>query len=974
MSNLKNRPHNLPNPTTPFIGRADELAQLTKLLTPSDPQGFTAAQPWGLSTRLLTILGPGGIGKTRLALELARDLTSAQCGDLYRDGVFFVSLAPLTSPISIAPAIAEAIGFQFYMGGAPQQQLLGYLREKRMLIVLDNCEHLLSGVEGSDGIGLVSDILRTAPHVQIIATSRERLQLQQEHSFTVQGLDFPMWETPADALQYDAVQLFIQNARRVQPAFTLKQADLIYLARICRLAQGMPLGLELAAAWVELLSLKEVADELMRSADVLATQLRNVPERQRSIRATFNYSWNLLAEPERVVFKQLAVFRGGFTREAAQVIVGASLHALATLVNKSLVYRVQPQTSDATNNGRAAEASAPARYEIHELLRQYAEEQLKTREVSENLAGLTAAKHSAYYIAWMREREAALKDRRQETMLEAMDVEVENVRAAWMYAVAQGQHEQLAQVMDVVGLYYERRGRLVEGEQLCAVVVDATPNVTLAHAKAWAWRGAFEFMLGHTREGQAYLQQSVQRLQQLNSEDWQILKAQAFALWRLGWVKIFIGEPQEARQCSEASLVAYRQTGDSWAIANVLDDISNLSWLDGDYVDANNRVEEALALRRLQGDSYGTSTSLVGLCAIAVSKGQFSDVEQWASEALCLARTAASKEHLAWVLSQLAMIQVRLGQFAKGLALYQESLALVRHLGLSQQVTDLATSLPLYYLISGDYSCARELAQQGIKLSSESGYRRGMALSLSFLGLAELCLGEYAPAQQHFQQSISLYRCLNQSEELACALTGLATTKRALQDRHDMRQLGCEALQLSIHTHSAFSMLQALTLFVLWLVDEEQTEYAVELCSLLRRYPYFQMRLFDDLYGRTVDAAAETLSSEVARAARVRGAQLDLQATAEALLVEFQTETASAPAKPQPAATRHSRMPKRKLNGLTSREREVACLIGQGLSNREIAEQLTLSERTIEAHISHIFTKLDFTTRIQIRKWAKENV
>ncbi|MFN8371603.1 MAG: protein kinase [Anaerolineae bacterium] len=263
--------HNLPSQTTPFVGREHEIAELLRLLD---------------TARLITIIAPGGMGKTRLALEVGAQYIAPAAAQTFPNGVYFIELAPLTSPDFIVSTIAEAVGFQFYQGGEPKQQLLDFLREKSMVLLMDNFEHLLAGVS------IVRDILQTAPQVKVIATSRERLNLSGETLFTLSGMDFPAWETPADALNYAAVKLFMQSALRVRPEFELTANDLAYVARICRLVDGLPLGIVLAATWLGMLSLAEIAAEIARSIDFLETEMRDIPERQRSIRAVFEYSWN----------------------------------------------------------------------------------------------------------------------------------------------------------------------------------------------------------------------------------------------------------------------------------------------------------------------------------------------------------------------------------------------------------------------------------------------------------------------------------------------------------------------------------------------------------------------------------------------------------------------------------------------------------------------------------------------------------
>ena len=316
----------LPRPPTPLIGREPELATLNRLLC--DPQ-----------CRLLTLAGPGGIGKTRLALELA----STQRAQ-FPDGVFFVPLVSLSLPEFIAPAIRSALGLSSSSPLDPKEQLLNHLRQKSLLLVLDNLEHLL------EGVGLLAELLEQAPGVKLLVTSRERLNMQGEWLFDLQGLPVPPLDQVDRAEEYSAVALFVQSARRAQVGFELSAEERPWVARICQLVEGMPLAIELAAAWVRLLSCREIAQEIERNLDFLSTSARDLPERHRSMRAVFDHSWQMLSAEEQRVLRALSVFRGGFLREAAEQVTGASLSLLSALVTRSLVHRTPRDVLISTNS------------------------------------------------------------------------------------------------------------------------------------------------------------------------------------------------------------------------------------------------------------------------------------------------------------------------------------------------------------------------------------------------------------------------------------------------------------------------------------------------------------------------------------------------------------------------------------------------------------------------------------------------
>ncbi|MFL7807792.1 MAG: BTAD domain-containing putative transcriptional regulator, partial [Anaerolineae bacterium] len=424
------RRHHLPLQGTPFVGRRQELDELERLLAHS------------AEARLVTVVGPGGMGKTRLVLEAA-----ARQLDRYPDGVWFVSLASVQSAGAIVPTVAQVLGVSFFGMDPPGQQLLRYLRGKRMLLVLDNLEHLLGGVD------LLMEILRTAPEVQLLVTSRVRLNMREEQAFTLGGMDYPQLPAGApvtdDVRRHGSVVLFVRSAQRARSAFKLGQAELPHVVRICQLAQGMPLAILLAAAWVPALTPAEIAAEMERSLDFLAADWRDEPERHHSMRAVFDATWGMLTEKERRVFARLSVFRGGFTREAAQAVTGADLRALISLVNKSLLQR-----------GRGG------RYEVHELLRQYAAGKLE--EVPEEKKE-TLDLYADYYVEFLARKEMELwRGDRQEAWSE-----IDNIRAAWHWAMACRRVSDIHRPLHSLFRLYHGSGLFQEGEDICSEAVQA---------------------------------------------------------------------------------------------------------------------------------------------------------------------------------------------------------------------------------------------------------------------------------------------------------------------------------------------------------------------------------------------------------------------------------------------------------------------------------------------------------------------
>ncbi len=306
------RQYNLPKQLTPFVGRTRDLAQIGRRL--ADPH-----------CRLLTIIGPGGIGKTRLAIQAAQ-----QQRGRFSDGVCFVDLTPVGPPDLLASSILHAVAPDEYGDANARRRLCEWLQGKQLLLVLDSIEHLL------EGAGLLPDLLRCAPAFKILVTSRQRLNLRDEWLEPLDGLAYPAQdEVPANLQGWDSTRLFLDCVRRVLPGWQPSPSDVTAIADICRTLEGMPLGIELAAAWTRLLPLEEVGGELPRGQSILSTSLRDVPARHRSMTAVFDQSWAMLEPKERSVLRQMSVFRGGCTREAAEAVTGAGLAELAAMVDSS---------------------------------------------------------------------------------------------------------------------------------------------------------------------------------------------------------------------------------------------------------------------------------------------------------------------------------------------------------------------------------------------------------------------------------------------------------------------------------------------------------------------------------------------------------------------------------------------------------------------------------------------------------------
>jgi len=409
-------PTNLPVDTTPFIGRRRELAQLHQLMT--DP-----------ATRLITIVGIGGMGKTRLALAAARHMLEASDGSLVPDGVFIVPLAPLTQAAQLPGALALGIGFTPGGDGNSAQQVITYLKSRQALLFIDNVEHLIT----DENIAFIRDLLESVPGLRMLITSRMRLGLGSEQIFPLDGLgvgagDHSNEATSAepDETIADAVLLFAEAARRVQPAFTINHSNREIIARICSLVEGMPLAIELAAGWVELLTPDAILEEIDRSLDFLASPHADTPLRQTNLKAVFDSSWRLLTPDDHGALICLSVFPGDFNREAAEVIAGAPVHTLLSLKNKSWL-----------------QSAGPNRYQIHPLLRQYAAREAAARQAIDHLRD----RHAAYFAAMLSAQDEGMKGRHPYTAFDVVAADLDNIRAAMMWLIGNDRLEPLTNLI-----------------------------------------------------------------------------------------------------------------------------------------------------------------------------------------------------------------------------------------------------------------------------------------------------------------------------------------------------------------------------------------------------------------------------------------------------------------------------------------------------------------------------------------------
>jgi predicted ATPase len=703
-----------------------------------------------------------------------------------------------------------------------------------------------------------------------LITSGINLNVQGEQLFPIVGIEFPQeGEMVEKAAQFSAVRLFLQSARRVQPDFELMPENVAPITRICRLLEGMPLGILLAAAWVDLLDPAEIAAEIGRSPDFLESELRDLPQRQHSLRAVFDHSWRLLTEQEQRVFQQLSVFRGGFTHQAGRAVTGASLRELRALVNKSMLSRLPS-----------------GRYEMHELVRQYGVAKLAADPAQEATA---RQRHSAYYCAVLQRREPDLKGARQQTALAELEADAENLRAAWDWAVQQGGVNRLAQALEALNLFYERRGRYQEGEFACRLAAEklqATDSLDGQRllTRVLAWQGNFNRELAHTEQASRLLEQALTLLGRSELVRQDVRLERAAVLWRKGQIARRTNY-ETAGRLFERSLALYRELDDPWWVSRTLGALAHLAWEVGRYREAQQLSRESLVIIQKLGDQELSGDQLSMLGWIAISTGEFEEARQYFHESLAIFRKLASPERIATHVRSLATAYLFLGRFSRADTLLEESVSLHQQLGggggiIFSTVLFGATKAQL-----GQYAEARAQEQTAEALAQSFSDQAGLGHARLWLGRVALAEEAYDEAEQLLQESTAIFRELKKREQLADATISLGYATYALGETARVKQYLTTGLQTALDIGAFLPLLFAVPLAALLSADQGNKEKAVELYSLALRFPFVTTsRWFEDVVGRCVAAIAAKLPPRAVAAARERGQTRDIwEATAELL-------------------------------------------------------------------------------------------
>jgi predicted ATPase/DNA-binding SARP family transcriptional activator len=739
-------PHNLPAQTTPLVGREAELARLGDLLQ----------QP---AHRLITLTGPGGIGKTRLALQAADVL------DDFDDGVCFVALAPVADPALVIPAIAQALGVQESTGQPLLESVKVHLRGRELLLVLDNFEHV--GAAAS----CVAALLGAAPRLVVLVTSRVVLRLYGEHEFPVPPLTVPdvrQLPAPVDLSQYEAVRLFVARAQAVQPDFAITGETAPAVAVICHRLDGLPLAIELAAARIRLLSPQAMLPRLGNPLALLTGGARDLPERHHTLRATIDWSYNLLPAGEQWLFARLAVFAGGWTLEAAETVIGAQesparhdpaiLDGMEALVTKNLVRRQAP--------GRRGTDGA-LRFEMLETIREYALERLEASGTADTVRG----RHLLCFRDLAEAAEPHLKRAEQGRWLAGLDDERSNIRAALEWALDHGAYDDGLRLAAALHWFWHFRGHDREGYQWMQRLLGISPKIAPAiRARALPTAAFFAWILGERAEARAWAEEGVSLSRETGD-----LHSLAHSLVMLGWAA-----SEERRQVlfMDDALDVARSMGDTWWIAMALWFKSDI-YRGRDDEQAQALLEESLPLLRRIGNAWSLGWNLAELGQVVYRHGQYDRAAALFEESLAQLSAIGQSSGIATALHGFGMAAHDQGDDARAETLLDEALARFREVGHQSQIADLLCARGKVALAQGDIERATILFEESRALYEDIDMSAGSARSLHLLGRVALVCGDVGRARTLLTESLRRRQggAIHDIAESLEALAGLAVAE-----------------------------------------------------------------------------------------------------------------------------------------------------------------------------------------------------
>lgn len=915
MARVTARPNNLPAQFTSFIGRAREREQLREALT---------------GTRLLVLTGSGGAGKTRLATQVAVD-----SAELFPDGAWWVELAPLREGEELGPAVAQVLGVRPRLGGTPLQAAVDRLGDERALVVLDNCEHVLGAAAD-----VAEALLRGCPQVTVLATSREPLGVPGESDWQVPPLSLPATDGPDAVARSDASRLFAERAVNVRPDFALADSNVASVAEICRQLDGIPLAIELAAARLRMLSADQIAVGLSDRLRLLTGGSRRVNARQQTLRASVDWSYELLTETERAFFRRLAVFAGGWSLEAVESVLGGDgldggpvLDLLSTLIDKSLVV--------AEDDGRVA------RYRMLETMRQYA---LELMEDSGEQTPLRD-RHVEFFLALAERAAPELNSPRDREWLTVLDPEAANFEVAIDHGIATDP-DQALRICVALTKWREVRGRLDAGHKTLRRALDAadpSPRPLVARA-LWSgghlarnqgdWQAAFQFA------------ESALEMAESIGDD----ATTARALLELGLLRMFV-DPIACRATLGRSLELARTAGDDWAVMAASMPLAWSHVITDDYDEAERVFHAAAPAVELTGLEGVTWTGF-GRGWLAMVRAEHDRCRELCEQTVLAARELGQAMVEALAHAVLARDETLRGRAGAALVRVQESEPRVIAKGAG---TALALPMTRIEMASAHATLGRlDLAQELLEVVVAGGADHGWVLCQALAALARVLrvLGDHDGALARTKEALELSERLQARLLSAAGKDLLARLAIGRGEWSEADRLAHEALAQQVEIGARAWLPDSLDTLALVASGLESYTEAARLLGVAERArsDLVQVRWRPDApeFDELEERLAGRLGGEAFEAARAGGAAMTLDQAIGWVRRARGTRK-------RPAGGWES---------LTPTERQVVELVAQGLTNPQVAERIFISRATVKTHLAHVFQKLDVSSRAELAALA----
>jgi len=906
--------HNLPVALSSFVGRDDEVEEVGKLLGES---------------RLLTLTGMAGIGKTRLALEVASHVQSD-----YPDGAWLVELAPLADPAVLPRAVAAALSVRESPGRTVTEGLVAHLRDRCLLLVLDNCEHLLG-----PAAELADTLLGACAELTVLATSREPLAIPGEVAWQVPALAVPDpgGDAPPEALAgYAAVRLFLDRAADNRSRTPIAPEALAVVAHICCRLDGIALAIELAAARAGVLSLGEIADRLDDRFGLLTAGSRIALPRHQTLLAALDWSHELLSVGERVLLRRLSVFAGGFTLGAVEAVCSGDevarpvvLDLLARLVMRSLVV--------------AETTGTQTRYRLLETIRAYAHDRL----VEAGEQTWACSRHARWCVELAERAEPELTGPDQQPWLDRLEADHENLRGSLEWAIDQDDPEVGLRLAGALVLFWRIRGYISEGRMWLDQVVGAgAGGPAPLRAKAVWGAGFLAHMMGDSEVAIPLLEESLSLWTQLDDD-----QGRARALLLLGncWQ---YRDPPTALELLRESIVLARRAGDLWCLAHGLALCGLEHAYRNDLDAARPYFEECLVAARQADDKQGLRAGLIGLGSVALRQGDYTSAEILLREALAVAVELGEDYGRAIGLRYLGEVAIGIGDYGRAAELLDEALVLTREMGDPSTIVQPLTLLGRLEAVRGEVAAARRHFEEALALAPPTAGRYGPAVH----GLAELAWaeGDARRARALFEEALALAQASGDKGGSAQALHGLGNLARAEGDGESAASLHQQALQLHRAIRNSCGIAASLEAVAGLAVRGGRVEHAARLLAAAQairdRTGCARPPVDAECYAEDMALVREGLGPEAMRAAWAEG---------EGLTVD---EAVAAASRGRGRRVR----PSSGWASLTNAEQQVVALVAEGLTNPEIAARLFVSLGTVKAHLSHVFAKLGLTERREL--------